>query len=86
MGLPSGHDVEVGVISQVSTCVQRSVSIFNFAGGFHISDSQPMLIDESLADEALSGSAVKEGLTGDLFLCRLQRNQNAHCIACHAGL
>ena len=86
MGLPSGRDIEVGVISQVSTHVRGSVGVFDFAGGFHISDSQPMSIDKLLAEEALSGSAVEEGLTGDLLLRRLQCDWNAHHIVCRASL
>ena len=86
MGLVSGQDGKVDVVAQVSTRVRGSVGIFNLAGGFHISDSQPMFVDEVLADEALSGSAVKEGLNGDLLLRRLQCNRYVHCVACRAGL
>ena len=82
----AGRDGEVGVIAQVSTRVRGSVSIFNLVGGFHIMDSQPMFVDESLANEALIGSAVKEGLNGDLLMRRVQCNGYAHCIACRAGL
>ena len=45
-----------------------------------------MSFDESLTDEAFSGSAVEEGLIGDLLLCRLQCNGYAHRIMCRAGL
>ena len=86
MGLGSGRDCEVGVIAQASARVRGSVGIFDFVGGFHISDSQPMFVDESLADEAFSCSAVEEGLNGDRLLHRLQCNGYAHRIACRAGL
>ena len=86
MRLGSGHDCEVGVIAQVSTRVRRSVGVFDFVGGFHISDSQLMFVDESLASEALVGSAVEESFNGNLLLRRLQCNGYAHCIACRAGL
>ena len=85
MGLVSGDDSEIGVIPQASARVQGSIGIFDFTGGFHISDSQLMFVNESLADEALSGSTVEEGLNGDLLLRCLQCNGYAHCIACHAG-
>ena len=86
MGLVSGDDGEVSVIPQVSAYVWGAVSVFNFAGGFHISDSQPMFVDESLTDKALIGSTVEEGLNGDLLLHHLQCNGYAQCVACRASL
>ena len=84
--LGSGHDCEVDIIAQVSSHVWGSIGVFDSAGGFHILDSQPIFINESLANEALVGSAVEEGLDGDLLLRRLQCNWYAHRIACRAGL
>ena len=86
MGLSSSRDVKVGVILQASARIWGSVSVFDFAGGIHILDSQLMFIDESLADEALSGSAVKEGFTEGLLLHCLQCNWYTHRITCRAGL
>ena len=81
-----GRNSEVSVVAQASACVWRSVGVFDFAGGFHISDSQPMSFDESLTNKALGGSAVEEGLIGNLLLRRLQCNGYAHRVVCRAGL
>ena len=86
MRLVSGRDCGVSVIAQVSTRIWGSVGILDFAGGFHILDSQPIFVDKSLADEAFIGSAVEEGLNGDLLLCCLQCDGYAHCVVCRAGL
>ena len=58
MGNSSSRDFELDVILQASSCIRGSINVFEFLGGFHILDSQPMLVDESLTNKALSGSTI----------------------------
>ena len=61
MGLGSGRDREVDVVTQVSSSIRGSVGVLDFVGGFHIPDSQPILVDKVLCHDY----AVR---SDDLFL------------------